>query len=279
MNNFEAIILGLIQGLTEFLPVSSSGHLAIFENIMDIHESQVLFFAAMLHVGTLFSVFVGYWSDIVALVKELFGAFKDLFTEKSFKINKNPTRRMGFMIIVSAIPTGIIGFCLNDFIESLFTKMVFIGVGLLITGTILCIAEKFGEGKKDEYGMRVRDAFFIGLCQSVAIAPGISRSGSTLVGGLFSGLNRPLAVKFAFLMSIPPIAASGLMELKTAISQGLAGVSALTVVLGVVVSFVAGLAAIKWMVKVVTNKRLFYFSIYTWAAGALVIALGLKGIL
>ena len=279
MDNFQAIILGLVQGLTEFLPVSSSGHLAIFQNMFGIDENNVLFFAAMLHVGTLLSVFVAYWRDIVDLCKELVGAFKDLASEKSFKINKNPTRRLGFMIIVSAIPTGIIGFCLSDFFESLFTKMVFVGVGLLITGTILCIAERFGSGEKDVYGMRVRDAFFIGLCQSVAIAPGISRSGSTLVGGLFSGLNRPLAVKFAFLMSIPPIAASGIMELVSAIGQGLQGVSALTVILGVVISFVSGLIAIKWMVKIVTNKRLFYFSIYTWVVGSLVIAHSLMGVL
>ena len=185
MDNFQAIVLGLVQGLTEFLPVSSSGHLAIFQNLFGIDESNVLFFAAMLHVGTLLSVFVAYWRDIVDLCKEFVGAFKDLATEKSFKINKNPTRRLGFMIIVSAIPTGIIGLCLSDFFESLFTKMAFVGAGLLITGTILFVAEKFGSGEKDVYGMRIRDAFIIGLCQSVAIAPGISRSGSTLVGGLF----------------------------------------------------------------------------------------------
>lgn len=279
MHTISAIILGLIQGLTEFLPVSSSGHLAIFQRILSVDESNVLFFAAMLHIGTLFSVFVAYWRDLVELIKEFFGAFKDLFTQKSFKINKNPTRRLGVMIIISAIPTGLIGFLLSDFIESLFTKMVFVGIGLLITGTVLFIAEKHGDGDKDEYGMRFRDALIIGLCQSVAIAPGISRSGSTLVGGLFCKLNRPLAVKFAFLMSIPPIAASGLMELKHAFDSGIGGTSALAVVIGVLVSFVAGLAAIKWMVKVVTNQKLFYFSIYTWAVGALIIVLGLIGIL
>lgn len=238
-----------------------------------------MFFAAMLHIGTLASVFVAYRKDIADLFRELLGAFKDLKTYRSFKINRNPTRRLGFMIVMSALPTGIIGFAFSDFFESLFTKMVFIGVGLVITGTVLFIAERFGAGDKDVYGMRIRDALFIGLCQSVAIAPGISRSGSTLVGGLFSGLNRPLAVKFAFLMSIPPIAASGLKELISAIAQGLGGVSAVTLILGVLVSFVSGFLAIKWMIKVVTNKRLFYFSVYTWAAGVLVAGLALKGIL
>lgn len=279
MDNLQAIILGLVQGLTEFLPVSSSGHLAIVQKLFGIDESNVMFFAAMLHIGTLASVLVAYWADIVELFKELVGAIKDAKEYKSLKINKNPTRRLGFMIVVSAIPTGIIGFAFSDFFESLFTRLTFVGVGLLITGTVLFIAERLNDGEKDIYGMRIRDAFFIGLCQSVAIAPGISRSGATLVGGLFSKLNRPLAVKFAFLMSIPPIAASGIMELISALGQGLAGVSPITVILGVLISFIAGLLAIKWMIRVVTNKRLFYFSIYTWALGSLVIALSIAGIL
>ncbi len=279
MDNLQAIILGLVQGLTEFLPVSSSGHLAICQKLMGVDESNILFFAATLHLGTLASVFVAYRSDIAALFIELFGAFKDLFTEKSFKINKNPTRRLGFMIVVSAIPTGLIGFIFNDFFETLYSKMAVVGISLIITGTILLLAEKFGTGRKGEYEMRVRDAFFIGLCQSVAIVPGISRSGSTLVGGLFSGLNRPLAVKFAFLMSIPPIAASGLLEMKDAVSIGLNGVSPLTVILGCLVAFFSGLFAIKWMVKIVTDKKLIGFSIYTWAAGAAVIVLSIIGIL
>ncbi len=279
MNTFSAIILGLIQGLTEFLPVSSSGHLAIFENILNVDENNVLFFAAMLHMGTLASVLVVYWRDVLDLIKEFFGALKDLKDTKSLQINKNPTRRLGVMIIISAIPTGIVGFLLSDVIESLFTKMIFVGVGLLITGTCLFIAEKLGHGKKTIYGMRFRDAFIVGLCQSVAIAPGISRSGSTLVGGLLCKIHRPLAVKFAFLMSIPPIAASGLLELKRAMGQGMAGVSMVALILGVVISFLAGLFAIKWMINIVTKKSLVIFSFYTWAVGALVIVLAAIGIL
>ena len=279
MNTFQAVILGLVQGLTEFLPVSSSGHLAIFENILNVDESNVLFFAAMLHLGTLAAVFVVYWKDIVDLIVEFFGALKDLGQTKSLQINKNPTRRLGMMIIISAIPTGLVGFLLSDLIESLFTSMIFIGIGLLITGTCLYLAERMEKGKKTIYGMRFRDAFIIGLCQSVAIAPGISRSGSTLVGGLLCKLNRPLAVKFAFLMSIPPIAASGLLELKHAMGQGLAGVSIFALILGVAVSFLAGLFAIKWMIQIVTKKSLIIFSVYTWALGALVIVLAALGIL
>lgn len=279
LNAFEAAILGLIQGLTEFLPVSSSGHLAITQNIFGVDESQVLFFAAMLHLGTLLSVFVAYYKDIAALLIELCETIADVVKGRGLQVNKNKTRRLGFMIIVSAIPTGIIGIALSDFFESLFTKMAFIGVGLILTGTLLFLAERFAGGKKGIYEMRFRDAFLIGLCQSVAIAPGISRSGSTLVGGLFTGLKRPLAVKFAFLMSIPPILGSGILEIKGAIEQGLGDTSVAVILMGVIIAFVSGLLAIKLMVKVVTNKKLFYFSIYTWGAGALVVVLSLLGIL
>lgn len=279
MNTLSAILLGLVQGLTEFLPVSSSGHLAILENIMNINEENILFFAAMLHVGTLGSVVFAYWKDLVALVKELVFTISDAAHGQGLRINSNPTRRLGFLIIISAIPTGIIGLLFNDFFESLYVKLAAIGIGLIITGTILFIADRKGDGEKGVYKMRLLDAFIIGLCQSVAIAPGISRSGSTLVGGLFCKLNRPLAVKFAFLMSIPPIAASALFETKAALSQGFAGVSVLALILGVAVSFIAGLLAIKWMIKLVTNKKLIGFSIYTWGLGALVIILSLANVI
>lgn len=279
MNSLTAILLGFIQGLTEFLPVSSSGHLSIFENIFNIDESHILLYAAVLHLGTLGSVLVVYRRDIIDLFKELFGVFSDVAHGKGMRINSSPTRRLGFMIIISAIPTGIIGFTLSDFFESLYAKVIVIGVCLIITGTILFIAEKIKGKNKGIYKMRFRDAFIIGLCQSVAIVPGISRSGSTLVGGLFCGLNRPLAVKFAFLMSIPPIAASGILELADAIGQGTGDISIFSIIIGVAVAFLAGLAAIKWMIKIVTDKSLIGFSIYTWLAGAAVILLCVLGIL
>lgn len=279
MNAFEAAVLGLIQGLTEFLPVSSSGHLAITQNIFGVDESQVLFFAAMLHLGTLLSVFVAYYKDIAALLIELCETIADVSRGRGLQINKNKTRRLGFLIIISAIPTGIIGIAFSDFFESLFTKMTFVGVGLILTGTLLFLAERFAGGRKGIYEMRFQDAFIIGLCQSVALAPGISRSGSTLVGGLFTGLKRPLAVKFTFLMSIPPILGSGILEIKSAMAQGLGDTSVMVVLMGVLIAFLSGLFAIKLMVQVVTNQKLFYFSVYTWIAGALVAVLSLIGIL
>ena len=212
MTYLQAIILGLAQGLSEFLPISSSGHLALLQYFFGVDAEQVLPFAVLLHLGTLISVFIVYWNDIVELVKELGAVIKDIFTGKGLRINANPTRRLGFMIIVATIPTAIIGLVFNDLFASLYLSLIAIGTGLVITGAILLIAEKMGKNNKGVKEMKFRHALFVGLMQGVAICPGISRSGSTLFGGLISGLNREFAVKFAFLISIPSILGSVIVE-------------------------------------------------------------------
>ena len=212
MTYIQGIILGLAQGLSEFLPISSSGHLALLQYFFGISSENVLPFAVLLHLGTLISVFIVYWKDIVALVKELGAVIKDIFTGKGLRINANPTRRLGFMIIVATIPTAIIGLLFNDLFNAMYLSLIAIGIGLLITGTILVIAERMGRNSKGIKEMKFRNAFFVGLMQGVAICPGISRSGSTLFGGLISGLNREFAVKFAFLISIPSILGSVIVE-------------------------------------------------------------------
>ena len=184
MTLFESIILGLVQGLAEFLPISSSGHLAALQYIFGIDGSNVLTFTVMLHFGTLVAIFVVYWKDIVDLVKELFATIKDICTGQGVQVNKNDTRKLGFMIITASVPTAIIGLLLNDFFESLYARMTVIGVCLIITGCGLFFAERYGGGKRTIKDMNFRNAFFIGLCQSVAIMPGISRSGATMIGGL-----------------------------------------------------------------------------------------------
>lgn len=271
MSYFEAIILGLAQGLSEFLPISSSGHLALLQYFFGVDAEQVLPFAVLLHLGTLVSVFIVYWRDIVALVKELGAVFKDLFTGKGLRINANPTRRLGFMIIVATIPTAIIGLLGNDTFEAMYLSLVSIGTGLLITGTILCIAERMGRNNKTVKEMKFRNALFVGIMQGVAICPGISRSGSTLFGGLISGLNKEFAVKFAFLISIPSILGSVVLEAPDALEAGMDAALIGPVIAGVIVSALSGLFAIKAMIKLVSNKKLIGFSIYTWLLGAAVI--------
>ncbi|HIU25221.1 MAG TPA: undecaprenyl-diphosphate phosphatase [Candidatus Copromorpha excrementigallinarum] len=271
MTYLEAVILGLAQGLSEFLPISSSGHLALLQYFFGIDETKVLSFAVLLHFGTLISVFIVYWKDIVDLVKELGAVIKDLFTGKGLRVNANPTRKLGFMIIVATIPTAVIGLLFNDLFNALYLSLIAIGIGLLITGTILRIADIMGKNNKTIKEMKFRNAFFVGLMQGVAIYPGISRSGSTLFGGLISGLNKEFAVKFAFLISIPSILGSVIVEAPDAFAEGM-DVSVIgPVAAGVIVSALSGLFAIKAMIRLVSNKKLIGFSIYTWALGLFVI--------
>ena len=273
MTLFESIILGLVQGLAEFLPISSSGHLAALQYIFGIDGSNVLTFTVMLHFGTLVAIFVVYWKDIVDLVKELFATIKDVCTGQGVQVNKNDTRKLGFMIITASVPTAIIGLLLNDFFESLYAKMTVIGVCLIITGCGLFFAERYGGGKRTIKDMNFRNAFFIGLCQSVAIMPGISRSGATMIGGLACKFDRAFAVRYAFLISIPSVLGAFLLEVPDAVksvSDG-TGMSLGVMFAGIAVAAVSGYAAIKVMIKAVTNKKLMYFSVYTWIAGAALI--------
>ena len=242
MTLFESVILGLVQGLAEFLPISSSGHLAALQYIFGIDGSNVLTFTVMLHFGTLVAIFVVYWKDIVDLVKELFATI--ICTGQGVQVNKNDTRKLGFMIITASVPTAIIGLLLNDFFESLYAKMTVIGVCLIITGCGLFFAERYGGGKRTIKDMNFRNAFFIGLCQSVAIMPGISRSGATMIGGLACKFDRAFAVRYAFLISIPSVLGAFLLEVPDA-------------------------------VKAVSDGTGMYFSVYTWIAGAALIIYGI----
>ncbi len=271
----KAIILGLIQGLAEFLPISSSGHLALLQYFFGIEGDSVLIFTVLLHMGTLVAVFVAYWKDIVELVKELGATIKDICTGKGLQVNKNETRRLGVMIIVATIPTAIIGLLFNDLFESFYASLIAIGCGLLITGTLLFLAQRVGASRKHVMEMNYRNAVFIGVMQGIAITPGISRSGSTLFGGLLTQLNREFAVKFAFLISIPSILGSFLMELPDAIEMGTQGIAMGPVIVGMIVAAVSGYAAIKAMIRVVVANKLTIFSGYTWVLGAFVLIYGL----
>lgn len=271
MTLFEAIVLGLVQGLSEFLPISSSGHLALLQYFFGIEGENVLAFAVLLHIGTLVSLFIVYWKDLFALIYELFMVFKDIFTGKGLRINANPTRRLGFMILVATIPTSLMGLLLNDLFSAMYLSLTVIGVGLLITGVILWIAERLGANRKGVKEMKFRNALLVGICQGIAICPGISRSGSTLFGGLISGLDRAFAVKFAFLISVPTILGSAILEAPKAFKEGFQMDIFLPVLVGVIVAAISGFVAIKTMIKVVSGKKLYYFSFYTWALGVIVL--------
>lgn len=271
MTYFEAIILGLVQGLAEFLPISSSGHLALLQQWFDIDENKVLLFAVLLHVGTLISVFIVYWKDIWELIVELCLTIKDLLTGKGLRLEERPVRKLGVMIIVATIPTAIIGILFNDLFDKLYTSVLPIGIGLIITGFLLVLAERTGNSNRGIDKMNFRNALFIGTVQGIAICPGISRSGSTLFGSLICNLDRKFAVKFVFLISIPSILGSAIMETPEAIKAGFDMAQLGPVLVGMAVAAVSGLIAIKTMIKIVSDKKLSYFSYYVWALGAAVV--------
>lgn len=271
MTYFEAVILGLVQGLAEFLPISSSGHLALLQQWFEIDENKVLLFAVLLHVGTLISVFIVYWKDIWELIVELCLTIKDLCTGKGLRLEERPVRKLGVMIIVATIPTAIIGLLFNDLFDKLYTSVLPIGIGLIITGFLLVLAERTGNSSRGIEKMNFRNALFIGTVQGIAICPGISRSGSTLFGSLICNLDRKFAVKFVFLISIPSILGSAVMEAPDAIKAGLDMAQLGPILVGMVVAAVSGLIAIKTMIKIVSDKKLSYFSYYVWALGAAVV--------
>ena len=179
------------------------------------------------------------------------------------------------MIIVATIPTGIIGLLFNDIFEGLYSSFVAIGIGFIITGVLMFLAERMGGANRGIENMNFRNALFIGTLQGIAICPGISRSGSTLIGGLTTGLRREFAVKFAFLISIPSILGSVVLEVPDAVKAGLDPGLAGPIVVGMLVAAVSGFVAIKTMIKIVSDKKLSYFSYYVWVLGVVTIVLGL----
>ncbi len=271
MTYFEAVILGLVQGLAEFLPISSSGHLALLEQFFEISEEKVLLFAVLLHVGTLISVFIVYWKDIWELLVELCLTVRDLVTGKGLRLNERTVRKLGVMIIVATIPTALIGVLFNDFFDSLYTSILPIGIGLIITGFMLTFAEKIGSANRGIKQMNFRNAVFIGVVQGIAICPGISRSGSTLFGSLICNLDRKFAVKFVFLISIPSILGSAILETPAAIEAGFDMEQFGPILVGMIIAAVSGLIAIKTMIKIVSDKKLNYFSYYVWLLGLAVV--------
>lgn len=269
MTYFQAVILGLVQGLAEFLPVSSSGHLALLQNWFGIEEDSILLFSIALHFGTLIAVFIVYWKDIWALIKELFATIRDLCTGKGLHLESNPTRKFGMMIIVACIPTAVIGFLFEDLFSSMYTNLLWVCSGWIITGILLWTSDK-KHGRNEIEKMNFRNAIFIGCIQGIAIWPGISRSGSTLFGSLFVNLKREFAVEFVFILSIPAILGSAILEFPDAVRQGIDTSAIGPVFVGMIVALISGIFAIKFMIRLVSNAKLKDFSIYVWILSVIV---------
>ncbi|MBV1758394.1 MAG: undecaprenyl-diphosphatase UppP [Dethiosulfatibacter sp.] len=266
MTLLEGIILGLVQGLTEFLPVSSSGHLAILGNLFGIEEGN-LFYSVMLHFSTLIAVIIYFRKDIIRLFFSFFSLITKIAKRQNVKFDLY--ERMVLLIVIATIPTVFIGLAFSDLFDFLYTDLKFVGYALILTGILLLLSEKIGKRNFDLSNISYSKAILIGVFQGMAIAPGISRSGSTIVGALFMGLDREEAARFSFLLSIPAIFGAAILE-TISINTAKIAINA-NLFIGMLAAFTAGILSIGIMMNLIKKGKLYYFSIYVFALGLLTI--------
>ena len=258
MNWFEALVLGIVQGLTEYLPVSSSGHLAIGSSLFGVNGEDDLAFTVLVHVATVLSTLVVLWKEIDWILKGLF----------EFKMNDETKYFLN--IVVSMIPVGVVGVFFKDKVEEVFgSGLLIVGLMLLVTAALLTFSYYAKPRQREHISMK--DAFIIGLAQAVAVMPGLSRSGSTIATGLILGNNKDKLAQFSFLMVIPPILGEALLDTMKMVKYGAASVmgdiSLGVLAVGFVAAFVSGCVACKWMINIVKRGKLIYFAIYCAIAG------------
>ena len=273
----SAIILGIVQGVAEFLPISSSGHLAVLQNLFDLSAGEDhLFFDVLLHLGTLISICVCYWGDIVAMVREIFIVLRGGREADGTPVTQPlGAARLFLMIVVGTLPLFLV-LPINDSVEQLYYITPFIGVALLLTGCMLFVSDRMTPGKKTERNMRFRDALIIGLCQCVATIPGLSRSGATITAGIATGLDRKFAMKYSFLLSLPAVLGANLLSLIKALTEESVDTSLIPAYLiGMLFAMLSGIAAILLMKLIARKSKFGWFAYYCWGAGALTIILSL----
>lgn len=256
MEWFEALILGLVQGLTEYLPVSSSGHLAIGAALFGIEGEENLAFTVLVHVATVLSTLVVLWKEVAWLFKGL------------FRFEMNDATRYVVNILISMVPIGVVGLFFKDAVEEVFgSGLLIVGCMLLLTSALLAFSYYARPRQKEHISKR--DAFIIGLAQAFAVMPGLSRSGSTIATGLLLGNKKERLAQFSFLMVIPPILGEALLDGMKLLKEGVApmGTSALPLFVGFMAAFVSGCLACQWMVNVVKRGKLIYFAAYCALVG------------
>lgn len=270
MELYQGIILGIIQGLTEFLPVSSSGHLVLGQIFFGITESQLPFDISV-HMGTLLAVLVVYASDIRAILVSVFGFISKAVSLKPMAhlLKEDKNLQLAGLILIGSIPTAFIGLILKQFEHILFASEVLVGFMLILTGTILWTSKNFYFSKSKKDGFSIKKALIIGVGQGLAVIPGISRSGTTIALGMFLGLDRHNAAKFSFLLSIPAILGAQILSIKDMINSGLV-IDSITIY-ATIVSFITGLLALKLLLSLVHSGRFHLFAPYCWLIGSLVL--------
>ena len=273
----SAIILGIVQGVAEFLPISSSGHLAVLQNLFDLSAGEDhLFFDVLLHLGTLISICVCYWGDIVAMVREVFIVLRGGRRADGTPVQGHlGAARLFLMIVVGTLPLFLV-LPINDKVEELYYITPFIGAALLLTGCVLFVSDKMAPGTRTERNMRFRDALTIGLCQCVATIPGLSRSGTTITAGIATGLDRTFAMKYSFLLSLPAVLGANLLSFIKAIGEESIEASLIPAyLLGMLAAMLSGIAAISLMKLIAKKSKFGWFAYYCCGAGVLTIILSL----
>ena len=276
MTLIESILLGIIQGLTEFLPVSSSGHIELGKALLDVHPKDPLLFSIVVHAATALSTMVVYRRDIQEIIRDV------------FKFQWNESARFVVMIVLSMLPVMVVGLAFEDQVEALFEgQVVLVGCMLLLTGGLLFFSDRYHS---QDGPVTFGKALIVGIAQAIAILPGISRSGSTISVALLLGIDRARAARFSFLMVLPPILGATLLKVKDylgaesalntavpvvdAAAEG-SDVGTVALVAGFIAAFVAGLLACQWMIALVKRSKLDYFAIYCFVAGIAAIVAGL----
>lgn len=263
MDLIQAILLGILQGITEFLPVSSSGHLALARAVIGREIVQGITFEIVVHFGSFCSIVVYFRKKIADILTDLFSSFSPSgIRQKEFIYNKNA--RFSYIILLSMIPAMIVGFTLKDPIEQLFLNPVFVSAMLLITGSLLFLT-KFSKNLPND--VDAKRGLLMGIAQACAIVPGISRSGSTIATGLFTGVNRESVANFSFLMVLPVLAGAMLLEVLEVMENGMATDEILSLIAGFLASFISGYFALKYLIILLKREKFHYFSYYCWAVG------------
>lgn len=276
MSVFSAVFLGLVQGVAEFLPISSSGHLAVLQNVFQLQTAEEghMFFDVLLHLGTVIAIIVAYWRDIVEVVSDTLRLIRERNLPATNYRRDYPGGRLFLMIVIATLPLAVI-LPIHDALEQLYYKTWFIGIAFILTGCVLFISDKMPSGHKNERTMRVRDALIIGICQAIATIPGISRSGSTITAGLATGQDREYAMKFSLLMSIPAVLGANLLSFIKVLGDGVDWSLMPVYLLGTAVAMVSGYFSIVLLRRIVRHGKFGNFTYYLWGIGVFTLIVSL----
>ncbi|MCR5733189.1 MAG: undecaprenyl-diphosphate phosphatase [Lachnospiraceae bacterium] len=283
MSVLQAIVMGIVQGLTEFLPVSSSGHLAIFKNILGVDTDSGILFDVLLHVATLIAVFAAFYRDVIRLIVEFFVIVKDgcinlgrffknlTAKDKEDYINvaSNSYKKFVLLLLVSTAATAVLGVLLKKVVEGVNSNLLVTGISLIGTGVILIISDYINEGGKRPKDATYTDALLVGSAQGVATLPGLSRSGSTIVACMLCGFDKRFAIKYSFIMSMPAILGALILEIGDVDTSVISGSEVGAYIVGMIFAGIIGFIAVKLMIKIVLNRYFKYFAFYCFLVGAI----------